>query len=546
MSQLDLFAEGSTCKKFYREAGCRVFVNRSLHLEKIKYYGFDMDYTLAEYKSPEYERLGFELLKERLVKIGYPDAIQEFEYDPSFPNRGLWFDRLYGNLLKVDGFGNILLCVHGFAFLKPSEIYELYPTKFVQLDESRIYVMNTLFNLPEIYMIACLVDYFSNSPDYVKSKEGIKSGELYMSYKSLFQDVRDCTDYMHVKGTLKSRTVKDLPRYVEKDARLPTLLRRMRASGAFLFLMTNSEYWYTKEIMTYILSFPDENGVVQDWKSYFDTIVVDACKPLFFTDGTIMRQVNTETGGYRLGSHTGKFEPGQVYSGGSCDVFTSIVGAKGKDVLYVGDHIFGDILKSKKIRGWRTFLVVPELVRELHVWTDKNPLFTRLQNLDVMLGDLYKNLDSSTSERPDLSKLRTAMREVTHEMDLSYGLMGSLFRSGSRQTHFSNQVSRYADVYASTVLNLIYYPFSYMFRAPSMLMPHESTVTHEQKFRVTDAPSSVLNRAYSVAYEGHAPEKQQQLTRTNSIVPHAYAEAPRRVTHTHDDDASDEESDKSA
>ncbi len=26
---------------------CRVFVNRSLHLEKIKFFGFDMDYTLA-------------------------------------------------------------------------------------------------------------------------------------------------------------------------------------------------------------------------------------------------------------------------------------------------------------------------------------------------------------------------------------------------------------------------------------------------------------------------------------------------------------------
>lgn len=25
----------------------RVFVNRSLHLENIKFYGFDMDYTLA-------------------------------------------------------------------------------------------------------------------------------------------------------------------------------------------------------------------------------------------------------------------------------------------------------------------------------------------------------------------------------------------------------------------------------------------------------------------------------------------------------------------
>lgn len=44
--------------------------------------------------------------------------IQLFEYDPSFVVRGLWFDSLYGNLLKVDAYGNILVCVHGFEFLK--------------------------------------------------------------------------------------------------------------------------------------------------------------------------------------------------------------------------------------------------------------------------------------------------------------------------------------------------------------------------------------------------------------------------------------------
>lgn len=75
---------------------------------------------------------------------------------------------------------------------------------------------------------------------------------------------------------------------------------------------------------------------------------------------------------------------------GSCEVFTQLIGAKGKDVLYVGDHIFGDILKCKKMRGWRTFLVVPELDQELHVWTDKCNLFDEVQKLDVMLGELYK------------------------------------------------------------------------------------------------------------------------------------------------------------
>ena len=65
----------------------RVFVNRSLHLEKIKFFGFDMDYTLAVYKSPALEKLAFELIKKRMVDIGYPAEIMQFEYDHSFPIR---------------------------------------------------------------------------------------------------------------------------------------------------------------------------------------------------------------------------------------------------------------------------------------------------------------------------------------------------------------------------------------------------------------------------------------------------------------------------
>lgn len=90
--------------------------------------------------------------------------------------------------------------------------------------------------------------------------------------------------------------------------------------------------------------------------------------------------------------------------------------------------------------------------------------------INVVLTTLFRNLDSSTKEKPDISKLRASIRDVTHKMDLAYGMMGSLFRSGSRQTFFSSQVVRYADLYAATFLNLIYYPFSYMFRAPAMLV----------------------------------------------------------------------------
>ena len=40
--------------------------------------------------------------------------------------------------------------------------------------------------------------------------------------------------------------------------------------------------------------------------------------------------------------------------------------------------------------GWKTFLVVPELSHELHVWSDKHKLFDQLAGLDVQLGEIYR------------------------------------------------------------------------------------------------------------------------------------------------------------
>lgn len=53
-----------------------------------------------------------------------------------------------------------------YVFFISSQVYELYPNKFIQLDESRVYVLNTLFNLPETYLLACLINYFTSSPNY--------------------------------------------------------------------------------------------------------------------------------------------------------------------------------------------------------------------------------------------------------------------------------------------------------------------------------------------------------------------------------------------
>ncbi|CAF4866340.1 unnamed protein product, partial [Rotaria sp. Silwood2] len=71
--------------KTKREPGHRIFVNRSLQLDRIKFYGFDMDYTLALYKSPEFEELTFQQVIESLIELGYPEQIRDFVYDRTFP-----------------------------------------------------------------------------------------------------------------------------------------------------------------------------------------------------------------------------------------------------------------------------------------------------------------------------------------------------------------------------------------------------------------------------------------------------------------------------
>ena len=59
-----------------------VFCNRELKLSSVKAIGFDMDYTLAQYLQPEFDKLAFDGAKEKLVKaLGYPKEVLDFEYD---------------------------------------------------------------------------------------------------------------------------------------------------------------------------------------------------------------------------------------------------------------------------------------------------------------------------------------------------------------------------------------------------------------------------------------------------------------------------------
>lgn len=90
----------------------------------------------------------------------------------------------------------------------------------------------------------------------LRDKTGVRCGDLMMSFKSIFQDVRNAVDYVHIHGDLKSKTIEDIELYLKKDERLPMFLSRIRESGAKVFILTNSEYNFTDKIMTYLFDFP--------------------------------------------------------------------------------------------------------------------------------------------------------------------------------------------------------------------------------------------------------------------------------------------------
>ena len=62
---------------------------------------------------------------------------------------------------------------------------------------------------------------------------------------------------------------------------------------------------------------------------------------------------------------TRPLERGKIYEGGNLHDLERALGVTGDRILYVGDHIYGDILRSKKESAWRTAMIIQEMEAEV-------------------------------------------------------------------------------------------------------------------------------------------------------------------------------------
>ena len=68
-----------------------------------------------------------------------------------------------------------------------------------------------------------------------------------------------------------------------------------------------------------------------------------------------------------------RFKRGGWYAGGNARMLEKVLGCRGEEVLYVGDHIFTDVNMAKKGLSWRTCMILQELEREVTGLAYPNP-----------------------------------------------------------------------------------------------------------------------------------------------------------------------------
>ena len=364
----------------------QIYTNRALRLDQISMVGFDMDYTLAVYSMRHIEELAFRMTLERMVKTrGYPELLSSITYDHEFVIRGLVVDKDHGNLFKMDRHNYVGRCYHGRQLLPLDERRALYQNEKIRLSLPRFAWIDTLFSLPEACLYAEIIETLERRAP---------TGPIKVDYHQLYDDVRASIDEVHRDGSLKTELKKDLAKFIVKDPELGPTLHKLRSGGKKLFILTNSFWDYTDAVMSYLLE--GQLPEYPSWRNYFDLVIVGAQKPAFFQEPRPF--VELDAAGNVANDKATSLERGKVYEGGNLFDFERMTGHAGESVLYVGDHIYGDIIRNRKSSLWRTCFVVQELEREIDYIEHHQDQIVRLRELDhtrQKIDDLINHLKLS-------------------------------------------------------------------------------------------------------------------------------------------------------
>jgi HAD superfamily 5'-nucleotidase-like hydrolase len=454
----------------------KVFVNRILNMRKIKLIGVDMDHTLIRYNSEAFEGLVYKLITEKLVQLkNYPEQIKQFTFNYHDAIRGLVIDTKNGNILKLSRYGAIRQSHHGTKAISFSDQQEIYRSIYVDLGDPNYMPIDTSFSISFCVLYSQLID--------LKDQLGTQMP----NYQNIAADVQYCVDKVHSDGSLKNIIAKNLKKYVIKEKEVVDGLKHFIRHGKKMFILTNSEYSYTKALLDYAINPFLEQG--ETWRDLFEYVITLANKPRFFYDSLRFLSVDPETG---LMTNTVTLSPG-IYQGGNAKKFTESLNIRGDEILYIGDHIYGDILRLKKDCNWRTALVVEELGKEIEAQLRSLPIERKIaeaMNVKKDLEQQYvawctKSIDENSNAydkdihglQAQLTALDTQISKLLKEQSAFFNSKWDrIFRAGAEESYFAYQVDRFACIYMEKLSDLLVIsPINY-FRANRRQLAHDFEV----------------------------------------------------------------------
>ncbi len=448
-----------------------IYVNRILNLRKIKAIGLDMDHTLVRYHSIKFEQLTFKEVIKKLIKIkGYPKEISRIRFNYSQVIRGLVIDKANGNLIKTSLYGRVKKASHGLRQLSMKELNSIYRGLFIDLNDENFHAVDTLFSIGEAVIFANLVDL----------KDRSRSDSKFPSYMQMALDIREVLDLSHRDDSIKKEVVNNLREYIIRDEKVVKLLERWKRDGHMLMIITNSDYEYTKVLLDYTM-----NKYLKEYESWwhlFDYVITSAEKPHFFSHKKKFLRINENNA--TMTNVKGDLSPG-TYQGGDAHTLEKELGLNSEQILYFGDHIFGDVLSLKKNCHWRTALVIEELDDEVKTLNRNRNVIKRIDNymekkreieleISAIKGQKKEHKSQVSKKLEQMKKLDEKLTKIILEYESKFNKpWGELMRAGQEESGLMGQIIKYACIYMAKINELEKYSSRHYFRPKRRSLPHE-------------------------------------------------------------------------
>jgi len=287
------------------------------------------------------------------------------------------------------------------------------------------------------------------------------------------------------------------------------MLTKYKESGVKLFLLTNSLWEYTSTVMNYLFHgerVSEQDQKKNEWMDMFDIIIVGSCKPAYMLDPYLnLFRVNPEDG--TLKNTDGTYEidalgqdgaskflaQGKTFQGGNwLHLHAMLETEAGEEILYVGDHLYSDVLRSKRTLGWRSAFVMPELEEEMRVFSENSYLVDQIsalrqlreelsaygddirnQQRNGLIGEeeMQSSLDSLHAEDRILKGTLSELAERWHGS--FHPVWGAMFNAGYQDSRFAFYVQNYACLYTSRATNLGLASTQRSFRTHLEMLPHD-------------------------------------------------------------------------